>query len=120
VAVVYLGDGNVNAWMVEQGHAWAYREYLKDRTYCTWEHDARSASRGLWGLPQSQQVAPWEWRRVQRGDLDMVSDYSGETIEGCVAAIGKDGARRRASNRPQPPAGASSGSGGCQIKGNIS
>ena len=25
VAVVYLDDENLNAWMVQQGHAWAYR-----------------------------------------------------------------------------------------------
>ena len=34
VAVVYLGDENVNAWMVEQGFAWAYRDYLEDDSYC--------------------------------------------------------------------------------------
>lgn len=33
VAVVYLGDENLNAWMVQQGHAWAYRQYLKDTDY---------------------------------------------------------------------------------------
>jgi endonuclease YncB( thermonuclease family) len=32
VAVAYLGDENVNAW--QQGHAWAYRQYLKDEQYC--------------------------------------------------------------------------------------
>ena len=34
VAVVYLDDENLNAWMVQQGHAWAYRRYLDDAQYC--------------------------------------------------------------------------------------
>ena len=46
VAVVYLGDENVNARLVQQGHAWAYRQYLKDEQYCLWEREARSARRG--------------------------------------------------------------------------
>ena len=28
VATVYLESENVNSWMIRQGHAWAYREYL--------------------------------------------------------------------------------------------
>lgn len=47
VAVVYLGDENINAWMVKHGHAWAYREYLKDQDYCVWEGAARAARSGL-------------------------------------------------------------------------
>ncbi len=30
VAVVYVGDENINAWMVKQGNAWAYRQYLEE------------------------------------------------------------------------------------------
>jgi endonuclease YncB( thermonuclease family) len=32
VAVVYLKNENVNAWMVQQGHAWAYRQYWTMRS----------------------------------------------------------------------------------------
>lgn len=56
VAIVYVGDSNVNEWLVEQGHAWAYREYLEDPTYCRLEHEARIAQRGLWRFEQA--VAP--------------------------------------------------------------
>lgn len=45
VAVVYVGDENINAWMVQQGHAWAYRQYLDDKDYCAWEGSARSTRR---------------------------------------------------------------------------
>lgn len=33
VAVVYVDDGNINEWMVQQGHAWAYRQYLENPVY---------------------------------------------------------------------------------------
>lgn len=46
VAVVYLNDENLNAWMVQQGHAWAYRRYLDDARYCAWEQQARASGRG--------------------------------------------------------------------------
>jgi len=50
VAVVYLGDENVNARMVKQGNARASRRYLRNPDYCRWEASARNARLGLWSL----------------------------------------------------------------------
>lgn len=97
VAVVYLGDENINGWMVRQGHAWAYRQYLSEADYCTWEASARSAQLGLWSLPPQGWYAPWEWRRVQRGEGGAFTDFSHETAERCVASM------RRADRPTQPP-----------------
>jgi endonuclease YncB( thermonuclease family) len=47
VAVVCLGDENINGWMVQQGHAWAYRQYLSMPNYCNWQESARSKRSGL-------------------------------------------------------------------------
>jgi len=110
VAVVYLGDGHVNAWMVEQGHAWAYRQYMSDTDYCRWEDDARRNRRGLWSQASEDWVAPWEWRRGAGS-----TDYSGETVTRCMAAKGG------ASAAPTSlPGSTRSQSGQCLIKGNIS
>ena len=54
VAVVYLDDENLNAWMVQQGHAWAYRQYLDDAQYCAWEQQARASGLGVWSLPSTK------------------------------------------------------------------
>jgi len=97
VAVVYLGDENINGRMVQQGHAWAYRQYLSEADYCTWEASARSARLGLWSLPVTNWQAPWEWRRVQRGDGAAFSDFGHETAERCVASM------RRADRITPPP-----------------
>jgi hypothetical protein len=51
VATVYVDGDNVNAWLVAQGHAWAYRAYLDDENLIGVEEDARRARRGLWSFP---------------------------------------------------------------------
>lgn len=89
IAVVYQGDANTNAWLVRQGHAWVYRQYARDARYCEAEIAARSEKTGVWALPVAEQKAPWEWRAVKRGRRVGYSDYSGETLERCVAALGK-------------------------------
>ncbi|HSG65404.1 MAG TPA: thermonuclease family protein, partial [Gammaproteobacteria bacterium] len=43
VARVWLGDEDVNATMIKDGYAWAYRSYLDDVRYCIYEYDARRA-----------------------------------------------------------------------------
>ena len=85
VAVVFYGEENVNAWLVERGDAWAYRRYLGDDEYCVWEGEARAARRGLWSLPAADWRAPWEWRARQRGQAATFTDYSRETAADCIA-----------------------------------
>ena len=86
VAVVFLGDENVNAWMVKQGHAWADRGSALAQDYCVWEKAARSLRRGLWADKHS--VAPWDWRVSQRDSLHFVTDYSHASAAGCLREIG--------------------------------
>jgi endonuclease YncB( thermonuclease family) len=87
VAVVFLDGENINAWMVQQGDAWAYRDYLDDPSYCAWEAVARASRLGLWSLPPGSRVAPWEWRAAGRGSTAGFTDYGSETAAGCVAAM---------------------------------
>ena len=59
----YVGDLDVSAEMIRIGAAWAYRQYLRDEGLLTLEAEAKDAKRGVWGLSETQNVAPWEWRR---------------------------------------------------------
>ena len=52
---------NINAAMVEQGMAWVYRQYAKDRVLLALEEDARKHGRGLW--VDANPIPPWEYRR---------------------------------------------------------
>lgn len=87
VAVVFLGDENVNAWMVKQGHAWAYRGHTREADYCVWENAARSLRRGLWEYKGMDWVAPWDWRETKRDPLYFVTDYSGANAASCIREI---------------------------------
>jgi endonuclease YncB( thermonuclease family) len=63
---VYKSGMDVNAEMVREGQAWAYRDYLTDKSLLATEAEARSAKRGLWAMPADQIVPPWSWRRGER------------------------------------------------------
>ena len=56
-----LKGTDVNAAMVAEGWALAYRRYSKD--YVKQEQEARKAGLGVW---RGAFVKPWEWRRLQR------------------------------------------------------
>lgn len=110
VAVVYVGGVNVNARMVQEGHAWAYREYVRDMAFCRWEGTARTERLGIWRLDPGDQVAPWEWRDLSRGQIYEPTDYTQKTVEDCIRASG--------SRTDAAPAASTDAS--CRIKGNIS
>lgn len=61
VAICQLNGENLNAWMVKQGWALAYRQYSK--AYITYELEARNAKLGIWA---SEFIPPWEWRKQSR------------------------------------------------------
>ena len=61
IAVCFKGDTNLNAWMVAQGWAVAFRKYGID--YIAQEDEARIASRGMWAGSFDM---PWNWRARNR------------------------------------------------------
>ena len=74
VGHVYVDDIHVNKRMVQEGMAWVYRQYLEDESLLLVEEEARRGRRGLWSLPNSQQVPPWEWRRGERSTSSVVDN----------------------------------------------
>ncbi len=117
VAIVWIGDENVNEWLVRQGHAWAFRgPYLHDRRMCAIERIARAAQLGLWARAE-RNYAPWEWRHVRPGQYDRLKDFEAETVEECAStapAGSRDAAASQHGGRAQVAASR------CTIKGNIS
>lgn len=68
VADVYLRGRNhwINALLIKGGYAWVYRQYSKDEHLLKMEDEAKKQSRGLWRLPKSQRIPPWEYRKKRR------------------------------------------------------
>ena len=59
IATCSIGNVDLNAWMVDQGYAVAYRRYSK--AYIPQEEAAKIAHRGLWA---GTFAMPWDWRRA--------------------------------------------------------
>lgn len=87
IGIVYLDELNVNAELVRNGHAWAMRRYMRkaDAPLCSLEAEARLNRRGLWD--SSTAIPPWTYRRRSKAAPQTTGTV--ETVESCVAAIGK-------------------------------
>ena len=65
IAEIFVGERNINHEMVSEGHAWAYRRYLKNDYLLELERVAKEKELGLWGLTQDP-IPPWQWRKGSR------------------------------------------------------
>jgi endonuclease YncB( thermonuclease family) len=96
VATIWLVAGgkrtNINEAMLREGHAWAYRRYMKDPKFCDIEAEARDNKRGLWAQPVTEWVYPPEWRLLKNGEIRTLPTPYAETREKCVAVLGLAGA----------------------------
>lgn len=96
VATVWLvADGkrtNINERMLREGHAWAYRRYMREAKFCDLEAEARDRKLGLWAQPVSDWVYPPEWRFLKNGEIRALPAPYAETRETCIAVLGLAGA----------------------------
>jgi len=86
VAVCHAGGENLNAWLVSEGLALAYRRYSTD--YIDQEQAAREAKRGLW---RGGFVKPWQWRKGKRLAGETAADAAPGAcrIKGNISRNGK-------------------------------
>lgn len=64
VGMVWLDESNINLEMVSEGYAEAFVEYLKPpyrSDFIEAEHEARSAKKGIWSLPEYER--PRDFRK---------------------------------------------------------
>jgi micrococcal nuclease len=96
VATVWLLAGgkrtNINETMLREGHAWAYRRYMRETKFCDIEAEARDKKLGLWAQPVSDWVYPPEWRFLKNGEIRALPTPYPETREKCLAVLGLAGA----------------------------
>ncbi|MGH1379165.1 MAG: thermonuclease family protein [Alphaproteobacteria bacterium] len=57
----YLGELDINQWMVKNGWALAYRKY--STKYVQDEEYAKQKGLGIWGM---EFIEPWNWRSVKK------------------------------------------------------
>jgi hypothetical protein len=73
--------------MVAEGHAWAFRRHLTNRSLLEDERRAREAGVGLWSQPDP--VPPWEWPQEQRNAGASQGADRECNIEGNIARDGE-------------------------------
>lgn len=56
--------------LVRDGHVWVYRRKVNDASLIELEDAAREARRGLWALPEEDQMPPWQYRYLRRKNKD--------------------------------------------------
>jgi micrococcal nuclease len=69
VAMLWMGNRNINLEMVKEGYAEAYREYLKDpyrQSFVEAEKEARAARKGIWALAAYERPSAFK-ARVRAG-----------------------------------------------------
>ena len=77
LATCFTSNGaDLNAWMVEQGHALAYRRYSEQ--YVLQEEMAHEGKRGLWA---GRFIKPWDWRRGERLEVEASSGSVSDAAE---------------------------------------
>lgn len=54
---------DVNAELVRLGLAWTSPPHVQDTLLIRLEEEAQKAKRGLWAQPESERIAPWDWRK---------------------------------------------------------
>lgn len=61
VAIVFIGNVNVNEALLKNGLAWQFRQYDHHIEWAILETQARASKLNIWSMPNP--VPPWEWRR---------------------------------------------------------
>lgn len=67
VGLVKADGQSLNELIVQNGYAWVYRQYCKEKFCTDWvklEATARQQKKGMWA--ESVVTPPWEWRAAQR------------------------------------------------------
>jgi endonuclease YncB( thermonuclease family) len=86
IGKVLFGSRDINREMVREGHAWVYRQYMRDRSLLEDERTARRLKVGLWG--SDHPIEPWRWRRGTRASLAPTVQADNENITGPGPLIG--------------------------------
>ena len=64
VGTLWIDNDNINRILVQEGHAWVYRNYLRDNSLLKLEASAQSFKSGLWQWPEA--ISPSDWRKGGR------------------------------------------------------
>ena len=91
LAVVSVGEKNVNELLVKGGHAWVQREYCYESFCSDWissQSQAKAAKKGLWSYPEP--IAPWVWKSMPPERRHVLQRGYSPVDNGLRSRYGKD------------------------------
>jgi len=65
VGHVYIEDDWINGALVKQGYAYVYTRYAVSKKLFKYESQAEENNLGIWRLPESERIKPWDWRKMK-------------------------------------------------------
>ncbi len=65
LADIIVDEESVNKQMIKTGHAWLWR-YSENLKLQWLQKQAKKQKLGLWALPESQRIEPWQWRKQNK------------------------------------------------------
>lgn len=66
VGHVYVNDVWVNGALVKEGYAYVYTRYAVSKKLYEYESQAEKNKLGVWKLPESDRIMPWDWRKLNK------------------------------------------------------
>ena len=87
VAQIYVDGQWVNRGLIRSGLAWHYVQYSSDKELAAAERAAREAALGIWST--RNHVAPWDWRRGDRGSPEVAAGPSTTTPSRQTSGMGR-------------------------------
>ncbi len=91
LAVVSVGEKNVNELLVKGGHAWVQKKYCYESFCSDWissQAQAKAAKKGLWSYPEP--MAPWVWRAMPPERRQVLQHGYNPVNNGLRSRYGKD------------------------------
>ena len=91
LAIVSVGEKNINELLVKGGHAWVQREYCYESFCSDWissQTQAKAAKKGLWSYPEPME--PWVWRAIPKERRHVLQRGYNPVENGLRSRYGKD------------------------------
>ncbi len=66
VGHVYVDGIWVNGELVKNGYAYVYERYAVSKKLYQYQIQAEKKRKGVWKLPESQRIKPWDWRKKSK------------------------------------------------------
>ncbi len=59
--------------MIKKGMAWVFPKYNRRDDLPVLQQRARQEKLGIWNLPETEKIPPWEWRKQRKKQKNLTN-----------------------------------------------